>query len=278
MGKFLRIRGWAEHFETNETRKYKELRWVKVSNNQNDPGYASLVVQENGAAMLGAWVAILQLASRCKIRGDLVEGNKNAYTIETIALVVRLPIDTIRQTVALLTTKILWMEWVSDPSVLSPGDSAGAPGELPACIGTELNGTEQKFDHIDLVVSRRNGVSTNSGDGAREASFCESEAIADAKKFAAVVQPKKRVDWLLIVKAAILKQTGPISQNAVLDSVEAARIVSGVRNRVGYFRTCLENRAVLERRDLAKMLAGVEVHADLLTECRRPREPRMMEA
>jgi hypothetical protein len=59
----LRIRDWSEHFENNRTKELVRMAWVPVPNKQDGDGYTELLDHVNGAAHLGAWIAIVELAS-----------------------------------------------------------------------------------------------------------------------------------------------------------------------------------------------------------------------
>jgi hypothetical protein len=61
-----RIRDWEEHFENAGSRKLIRLDWVAIPNRMDGSGYCALVDHPNGAAHLGAWVAIIEIASRQK--------------------------------------------------------------------------------------------------------------------------------------------------------------------------------------------------------------------
>ena len=59
-----RVAHWDEEYETNETRKLKELRWVRLPNHPDDLSYRRLVAHPRACELLAAWVVILQVASR----------------------------------------------------------------------------------------------------------------------------------------------------------------------------------------------------------------------
>ena len=78
-----RICGWARHFENSASRKLKQLLWVAIPNSLNDEKYLTLIDHQNGAAHFGAWMAIVQIASKQPLqedRGKLPNG-KNSQTI-----------------------------------------------------------------------------------------------------------------------------------------------------------------------------------------------------
>jgi len=73
----LRIKDWSFHFENNRTRELKKLDWVPVPNKMDGDGYTELVDHEDGAAHLGAWTAIVEIASKCEPRGVLRRAGRN---------------------------------------------------------------------------------------------------------------------------------------------------------------------------------------------------------
>lgn len=67
-----RIAAWDTHFENNRTRALKHMDWVPVPNQMDGDGYTELLDHADGAAHFGAWVALVEVASRCNPRGTLV--------------------------------------------------------------------------------------------------------------------------------------------------------------------------------------------------------------
>lgn len=70
----LRIADWENNFENASSRKLKRLDWVPLPNRMDGAGYTALVDHPNGAAHLGAWIAIVEIASRQTVRGTLPDG------------------------------------------------------------------------------------------------------------------------------------------------------------------------------------------------------------
>ena len=60
----LRIANWDENFESAASRKLKRLDWVAIPNKTDGEGYTALVDHPNAAAHLGAWYAIVEMASK----------------------------------------------------------------------------------------------------------------------------------------------------------------------------------------------------------------------
>ena len=130
MSSVLRIRDWDGLYENAETRKLKFLHWVRVPNTLDGAGYAQLVAHPDGAAHLGVWVALLEVASRCSPRGTLIRDNGTAFNATTLALKTRLPGATFDAAIPRLI-EIGWVEVIDVES----GDSPDGVGELPEVSG-----------------------------------------------------------------------------------------------------------------------------------------------
>jgi len=143
-----RITDWDRRYETSESRKRKRLDWVAVPNRWDSCGYLAIAALPDGPAVFGAWVLILEVASRCDVRGTLAEGGRG-LTPEMIAAKVRMPVKTIRRALEVLCSEdIAWI--ASDNLPLpagTPADAAGTPadraGNLPLHNQTLPNPTGQ---------------------------------------------------------------------------------------------------------------------------------------
>lgn len=140
--KLYNIRDWDGNFENNRTRKMKHMMWVPVPNKHDGDGYTELVDREDGAEMLGAWLAILQVASKCAERGTLVRDNGTPHTPKTIARQTRLKEGVICKALGLLCSPdIGWLQ-VVDVATVAPKCANGAPSAHPT--DEEEKGIEEK--------------------------------------------------------------------------------------------------------------------------------------
>jgi len=99
------IRDWSQHFENNRTRELKELRFVILPNRHDGDGYTELLNHPDGAAHYGAWVALIQVASRgqhpaggcgnpagcCECRGILLRDGARPHDAASLARITRIP-------------------------------------------------------------------------------------------------------------------------------------------------------------------------------------------
>lgn len=144
-----RIKDWDKNYENNRTRELKKMAWVPVPNRHDGDGYNALVDHPDGAAHLGAWVAILQIASKCEMRGTLLRDSATPHTAVTIARMSRLPKDIIASAIErLCSADIAWLEVVDTKTLEEiPQEGAGISQEgasisHPTDYGMEGKGKE----------------------------------------------------------------------------------------------------------------------------------------
>lgn len=70
-----KITNWTELYENNRTRELKVLNWVPIPNSHDGDGYTFIMSQDDAESLFGAWVVILQVASKCHPRGVLIRGS-----------------------------------------------------------------------------------------------------------------------------------------------------------------------------------------------------------
>ena len=134
-GEVFRVKGWNLLFENNRTRGLKHLDWVPMPNKMDGDGYTELVDHPNGAAHLGAWLAIVQIASRCHIRGALTRDNGRPHTAESLARISRIPVVIFEEALPRLL-RIGWLEITQE--------SAAIP-QVPAEVSQEYAGIPQNL-------------------------------------------------------------------------------------------------------------------------------------
>ena len=104
-----RIVGWNETFENAQSRKLRSLAWVSVPNRHDGAGFRRLM-QLGGAEAYGAWILIVQVASKCPTRGVLHNGRR-PLDEDDLADKTGLPAELFTDTLKLLSDpRILWVE------------------------------------------------------------------------------------------------------------------------------------------------------------------------
>lgn len=89
--RLYRIRNWGSLYENNRTRELKKLDWVPIPNKQDGDGYTALMEHRDGTAILGAFIACVQIASKCEPRGVLVRDGQKPHSASSLARMSRVP-------------------------------------------------------------------------------------------------------------------------------------------------------------------------------------------
>lgn len=104
------IRDWDKHFETAASRLVKRLSWVAVPNKHDGKSYRRLMRREDGPTLYGAWVLIVQVASKCPTRGVLADGD-GPLTPEDLAVKTDCPVELFETALKVLASpEIRWIE------------------------------------------------------------------------------------------------------------------------------------------------------------------------
>jgi len=169
--KVLAVTDWASNFETHETRKLRRLLWVPMPNKHDGDGYTELVDHEDGAAHLGAWLAIVQVASKCEPRGTLARSGGRPHDAGTISRQTRIPLEMVRKAIGRLLG-IGWLEWKEIPGPEPEPEAADASNSQP------VNGPPEHRENVpedreSLPVISREGPAEWKG---REGKGREEEA------------------------------------------------------------------------------------------------------
>ena len=131
----IKIVGWGKHYENYRTRELRKIAWIPIPNHFDSDGYTELLSHPNGAAHLGAWCALLQVASRCHLgtiphdptgkyrdsakydpsenpfgRGVLVRENGSDHDVSSLTRMTRIPENVWNEALP----RLLYIGWISD--------------------------------------------------------------------------------------------------------------------------------------------------------------------
>lgn len=128
--KLYRIKDWAAHFENNRTKELKTLTWVPFSNKHDGDGYTALMTHKNGEGLFGAFVAIVQVASKCDPRGTLLRGPAMPHNAASLARMTRFSEKTIQQCLDVCSgAEIGWIIC----EITNENRNLACPRDVPAC-------------------------------------------------------------------------------------------------------------------------------------------------
>ena len=132
--KVLRVKDWDQNFENNRTRDLKQMKWVPIPNKHDGDGYNTIIDMPDGCALFGAWTAILQVASRCDMRGTLLRGTGTQHTAASISRMTRMPIDIIQRAIEVcLSADVQWLEEIDIPDT-STNLAPSCDNPAPSCV------------------------------------------------------------------------------------------------------------------------------------------------
>lgn len=141
------IRSWDSLYENNRTRELKKLDWVPIPNKHDGDGYTAIMAQKDGPSILGAFIACVQIASRCEPRGTLLRDGGKPHSAASLARMSRMPELAIQRALDFCSSdEVNWLviRNMGDDAALgcdNPALSCGDPA--PKCLegkGREENG------------------------------------------------------------------------------------------------------------------------------------------
>lgn len=114
------IANWDLLYETYESaRLARGCAWVAMPNKHDGRGYRRLIREKDGAALYGAWALIVQVASKCPVRGILadLDGPLDPLDLEDKT---GIEAKVYTRTLSLVTSeRIGWVRAVSEPGEIT---------------------------------------------------------------------------------------------------------------------------------------------------------------
>ena len=147
MAVLLRIKDWPVLFENNRTRELKHMEWVPIPNRMDGDGYTELMDHPNAAAHFGAWISMVEVASRCDPRGTLLRDGAKPHDSRSLERMTRISAAVYDEAIP----RLLSIGWIESEIVASNGDTkiphegAVIPQEgASSRARAEWNGRERK--------------------------------------------------------------------------------------------------------------------------------------
>lgn len=247
MADIYRIKDWNERFETAQSRRCKKLNWVAIPNSHDGAGYRRLMAREDALAIYGAWVIIVQVASKCSPRGTLANDGEPLTAIDLHFKTGAPEKDFDTAFEVLSSPEIGWIERVNSdqaPTTVDDGclDTERARSTVDHTPDTQPNQTNQTGqDKQNITQPNSNGVGFK--DFFEEFGIDSGLVGKVAAKLVRLTGCKEAVDLAFIDRVAIMTQAGYATEACVL---EAAKALKDKKPRptvpLAFFRKCLQNR------------------------------------
>ena len=201
------IKDWDKLYEKSESRKYKNINWVAFPNKHDGRGFRRLMKQSDGLAMFGAFVLIVEVASKMPKRGTLVDHDGIPISASDIADKTGADVSTIQKALQVLSHHTIgWILAENLPE--SPGAHPASPGTTEDSRYTEHNrhnrhNRQTDTAAADAAAERRQQTGTQQP--------CElAEASTDRAVKSAPGNPPCELDALAWTLASDLAAVHPV--------------------------------------------------------------------
>lgn len=149
------IKNWEKHFEVAQSKRVEgPLNWVPVPTKHDSLAFRRIMALEDGMAIFGAWILILEIAAKCPVRGTLGELSESGpieYGPGELAMMTGCPSILFQRALDVLTTTIIgWVIVDSSEKALSALGERSETTHLQE--KTVQDNTEQ--DRTEQVASR----------------------------------------------------------------------------------------------------------------------------
>ena len=125
-----RIVEWEKHYETSETKrgKIKRMSWVAFTNKHDGEGLARLMAHKRrGVEYFGAFILMVEVASKCEPRGLLVRDDGTPHTPESLSAKTRAASQSFKSAIP----KLIDAGWIEDLAGQEDAETSGAVRSRP---------------------------------------------------------------------------------------------------------------------------------------------------
>lgn len=136
MATLFRIKNWRKLYETNESRKFKRLPWIKSPCDLQSTGLSIIREHDEAAGILGVWELLRQYAASREAPRDGSLGRIDSpLSPRAIAIAIGLPESIVATSIPMLVS-VGWIEEIKpgenrDETGMKPGDDRENTGQGP---------------------------------------------------------------------------------------------------------------------------------------------------
>jgi hypothetical protein len=165
MPPLYRVRDWDDIYEHRDQRNVKNMKWVSMPVQLDGDGYTLLMEQgERGSAMFGAFMALVQLGTKCVPRGTFWRRAGEPHSPASIARITRHSVKLVEDMLDFCSKQTKWIDVGVYNETTGTCDFSEKirefPGKIPPTIhNTTLQDTRESMsvpEDRDLVVSPQN--------------------------------------------------------------------------------------------------------------------------
>ena len=153
MTRSWRIANWEEGFEVAQSRRRGgRLSWVAMPTRPDSRGYRKLIRGKDGVQHFAAWVAMVQVAARCEVRGVLADDRGVPLGCEDLEAMTDIPAHVFSAAIPVLCS-IGWLLCPRSETTPSEVGAESEQGTTTVQYKTEQDKTEQdktvEFSFLD---------------------------------------------------------------------------------------------------------------------------------
>jgi hypothetical protein len=134
------VTNWNDIYENNRSRILKDLKWVPIPNGHDGEAYSRLMLRKDAAVIFSAWILILQVASRCEPRGELIKAGGEPHDAASLSIRTRAPKAWFERAIPVLVE----MRWVSRKALGDNDTALGCHDPALTCRENVNEGREEK--------------------------------------------------------------------------------------------------------------------------------------
>jgi hypothetical protein len=237
------IKDWDQHFEQSQSRRVLRLSWVGIPNRHDGKSFRRLMLREDGPAIYGAWILLVQVASKCPRRGILEDGD-GPLDEDDLAIKTGAPSSLFETALKVLSDKKIG--WIICTELGADSESSRRP-----CT-TQTNRQTERTDKQTLQTDRSNDRgSTDRLIGLKDVSG-RAKALADEAAKVGGLKGARSDPTLL--KAATAVARGDLPENVLMVAAESTGREPR-RKPMAYFTQCLKRGCEEIQFDFAKILS-----------------------
>ena len=164
------IANWEDNFEIAQSRRRGgRLSWVAMPTRHDSRGYRKLIRSKDGVQHFACWVALVQVAARCEVRGTLASDSGVALTTEDFEAMTDIPSELFDAAIPILCA----IGWLLCPK------SEHARSEVGACSETDTTTVHNITVHNSTVHNKTEQYITGLKNQHRSIQIKEAKKVFD---------------------------------------------------------------------------------------------------
>ena len=154
----MKIANWEQGFEVAQNRRIEgRLAWVAMPTRHDSRGYRKLIRSRGGVKSFACWVAMVQVAARCEVRGTLADDRGVALDADDLEAMTDIPASDFQSAIPILCS-IGWLLCNTTSVLIDDSEHTTTTRQ----DSTQHNTTEQNMTvNSSTLYSTKNDAQSN---------------------------------------------------------------------------------------------------------------------